>query len=297
METRWLYLSGEELEKMREISHDTCVIPMGCIEKHGLHLPLGTDILKGSAVTYRASQIEPVCVFADFTFGNVPSTPPHRPMGTIHLPLEIQIQMLELLCEQIASHGFRKILVVNSHGGNTTWLNVFTSSIIPQKKRSFVFAHTKAPKTAPQLMAEMLIENGSGSIPELTKEDEATLLHLHEMNMKTGHACFFETSYMMGFAPETVHLEKLGKETGKNYHVADYFKENEIFVPDAGWGFNYPNAYAGDDPVECNERIGKASLRIGSEILAKRIKLFKEDENLYTWTMNNQNGIKNDYLK
>lgn len=163
------------------------------------------------------------------------------------------------------------------------WLNTLTSSIIPQKKRIFVFAHTKSPKSAPNLMAEMLIESGSGSIPELTAKDEATLLRLHEMDMKTGLACFFEPSYMMGFAPETVHLEKLGKETGKNYHVADHFKEND--------------AYARDTLVDCNERIGKASLRIGAEILAKRIKLFKEDENLYTWTMNRQNGIKNDDQK
>ena len=297
METRWLYLSGEELTQMKEISHDTCVIPMGCIEKHGTHLPLGTDILKGSEVTYRASQIEPVCVFADFTFGSVPSFPPYRAVGTIHLPLEFQMQMLELLCEEIASHGFRKILVVNSHGGNTMWLNVFASSIIPQKKRNFVFAHTKAPKTAPHLLAQMILEQGSGVHPELTKEDEETLIRLYEMDMKTGHACFFETAYMMGFAPETVHLEKIVPGSGQNLHVSDYFKENEIFVKGGGWGFNYPRAYAGDDPFDCNERIGQAALRVGAEVLAKRIKLFKEDENLYTWTMNGQNGIKNDYVK
>ena len=68
METRWLYRTSGDFAELRDAAGGVCVIPMGCIEKHGTHLPLGTDILKGSEVTYRASQIEPVCVFADFTF-------------------------------------------------------------------------------------------------------------------------------------------------------------------------------------------------------------------------------------
>ena len=46
METRWLYVTSEGFEELREKTQRTCVIPIGCVEKHGLHLPLGTDILK-----------------------------------------------------------------------------------------------------------------------------------------------------------------------------------------------------------------------------------------------------------
>ena len=48
METRWLYVTSEELEKLRDEVKGVCVIPMGAIEKHGLHLPLGTDIIQAS---------------------------------------------------------------------------------------------------------------------------------------------------------------------------------------------------------------------------------------------------------
>ena len=46
METRWLYTNSYDFPALREASAYTCLIPMGCVEKHGLHLPLGTDILK-----------------------------------------------------------------------------------------------------------------------------------------------------------------------------------------------------------------------------------------------------------
>ena len=43
METRWLYTTSENFPALVEASAKTCVIPMGCVEKHGLHLPLGTE--------------------------------------------------------------------------------------------------------------------------------------------------------------------------------------------------------------------------------------------------------------
>ena len=65
METRWAYTNSYDFPALREASQGVCLIPMGCLEKHGLHLPIGTDILKGSRLAYLASQIETACVFPD----------------------------------------------------------------------------------------------------------------------------------------------------------------------------------------------------------------------------------------
>ena len=43
METRWLYTTSENFPALVEASKEVCVVPLGCVEKHGLHLPLGTD--------------------------------------------------------------------------------------------------------------------------------------------------------------------------------------------------------------------------------------------------------------
>jgi len=290
METRWLYRTAEDFHELRKEAKDVCVIPMGCVEKHGLHMPLGTDILEASHLAYAASQLETVCVFPDFTFGDVPEAFPNTmPAGSITLPLETEMLLLEQLCEQIARHGYRKILVMNSHGGNKAWLGTFSRKMA-NKKRNFVFAYTHHPHPTPHKLAEKILEEGRGCIPELTKEDEDLLIKYHEEGMTIGHACMNECAYVMGIAPETVHLDRLGIESGLSTHVADYFKEAGISIRDGGWDRNFPNRFSGHDPVGCNERIGKAAVRIASEILAQRFKVYKEDENLWNWLQEDQKG-------
>ena len=48
METRWMYHTSGSFAELREASKGTCLIPMGCVEKHGLHMALGTDIMAAS---------------------------------------------------------------------------------------------------------------------------------------------------------------------------------------------------------------------------------------------------------
>ena len=171
METRWLYTTSENFHALREASKGTCVIPMGCLEKHGLHLPVGTDIIQASGVAYTGSQLETVTVFPDFTFGDFPDNSPTRPLGSITLPMEMEMDLLEVLCEQITANGYKKIHVLNAHGGNKSWLAAFSRRLV-NKKRNFVFATYHIGLPAPHIMAEYLLANGSGSIPELTLEDE-----------------------------------------------------------------------------------------------------------------------------
>lgn len=289
METRWLYTTSENFPALREASKDTCVIPMGCIEKHGLHLPVGADIIEASGVAYAASQLETVTIFPDFTFGDYPLNSPSRPLGSITLPMEMEMDLLEVLCEQIAANGYKKILILNGHGGNVTWLAAFSRKLT-NKKRNFVFATYMIGLPAPHTLAEYLLANGSGSIPELIPEDEELLLHYHEMNMKVGHACMGETAYMMALCPEAVHLDRLGIESGMNLHKTDYLKAAGIKIMDEGWDINYPNAYSGHDPIGCNERIGKAALRFEAERFAHAVKVYKEDKNLLIWHEERQKG-------
>lgn len=289
METRWLYTTSENFLTLRELSKDTCIIPMGCVEKHGLHLPLGTDIIHSSHIAYLASQLETVTVFPDFTFGDVPINSPNVPAGTITLTLDLQISLLEQLCEQIARNGYKKILVLNGHGGNISWLASF-SRMLANKKRSFVFATYMLGLPAPHTIAKYILEHGRGSVPELTQEDEELLLKYHENNMEIGHGGMGETSFLMGICPEAVKLDRLGVESGLSEHKTDYLYEAGIKIRDCGWDIDYPNAYAGHDPIGCNERIGKAALRFESERLANAIKIYKEDENVLKWHEEMQRG-------
>ena len=289
METRWLYRTSGDFNELREAAEGLCVIPMGCVEKHGLHDPLGLDILKISHLAYEASKLETVCVFPDFIFGDVPGLTP--PPGTVTLPLETQMLLLEQLCEQIARNGFHKILIVDGHGGNKAWLAAFLRNI-KNKRCSYVLAVTRTPVGAPDSLAEILLKKGPGSVPELTPEDEAIVLKYYHEKPEDGHAGWRETSYMMGICPESVHLDRLGIESGLTTHVADHFKKNGISIMNDGWDYNHPNAYHGADPVDCNERIGRATVRVGAEVLAQRFKFFKEDKTLWEWHLKEQGEQK-----
>lgn len=282
METRWLYTTSEDFPVLRAASKEVCVIPMGCVEKHGLHLPLGTDIMQASAITYEASKIETFCVFPDFTFGDVPEDYPNMPAGTITLPLETEMLLLEQLCKQIARNGFKKIMIFNYHGGNGLWLKAFLRKL-ENKPHDYVLVIADIHAPAPHHMAENILENGAAVYPELTKEDVDLILKYHEQGMKIGHACFNETAHILGIAPETVHLDRLGIEDGQNRMLAAKYKKHGITIRDGGWFINYPNCFSGDDPIGCNERIGKAALRHSAEHLAKVVKFYKEDEDLLKW--------------
>lgn len=289
METRWLYTTSENFPALVEASKETCLIPLGCVEKHGLHLPLGTDIIHSSAIAHMASQLETVCVFPDFTFGDVPEASPNMPAGSVTLPVETEMLLLEQLCEQIARNGFRKILLYNGHGGNNPWLTTFLRKLT-NKKRDFVCAKVMMKLPVPHTMARLLLEKGSGAIPELNREDEALILDYHTKEMKLGHACMSETAFIMGIAPDAVHLDRLGIESGLSTHEADYFAEAGIEIRDGGWGINHPHAFSGHDPVGCNERIGRAAIRLEAERLAHAVKVYKEDENLLRWNEELQKG-------
>lgn len=276
METRWMHVTSENFKDLREASDGVCVIPMGCIEKHGLHLPLGTDVFEASGVAYEASKLEPFCVFPDFIFGDVAGNYPSMPAGSVTLTVETEMLVLDELCSQISRNGFKKILILNGHGGNGPWLNTFLRRL-GNKKRDYVLAYYMLQLPALKTLGEYLVNNGSGSIPELTLSDEKYLIEAYKNKMRGGHACLGETAFLMAMYPEDVRLDRLGIEDGQNKHISDKFKEAGITVADGGWGFDFPNAYCGDDPVGCTETIGKAALRFEAERFANAVRVYKED--------------------
>jgi len=288
METRWLYVTSEELVKLREESKGVCVIPIGCVEKHGLHLPLGADILQASRLTYEASKLETFTVFPDFVFGDVPENYPNMPAGSVTLPLETEMLLLEQLCDQIARNGYKKIAFFNYHGGNEKWLAAFLRKL-ENKPHDYVLVQIKEPEGAPYGLAKAIREHGPEYFPEMTPEDVELILKYADEKIKIGHGCFIETAHMLGLYPELVHMERLGIESGQSTHMADKYSENGLRIRDSGWFVNYPNAYSGDDPIGCNERIGKAAVRYTAEHIAKAVKFYKEDEDLIKWHNANWN--------
>ena len=87
----------------------------------------------------------------------------------------------------------------------------------------------------------------------------------------------------MGLYPESVHLERMGIESGLSIHATDYLTRAGLTIPLA-WDINYPNNFSGEDHI-CNERIGRASVRVNAEMLADNIRFIKEDTEAEKWLL------------
>ena len=279
METRWMYVNSKDFPALREASNKTCVIPVGSIEKHGLHLPLGTDMLHPSALVYEASKLETVTVAPDFWFGDVPGA---QPEGSMTFDMAVVTDLMENLCDQIGAQGYNKILLVNGHGGNGTWLHSLQRRL-ENKKKPYAVLRGGASYPVPNEVAKALENGEREKFPELTDEDCEILLRWRREKLLTGHGCFSETAYLMAICPEKVHMEYLGIEDGHSTGRSVYLREAGIQLVDGGWEIDYPNFYAAEDPYECNERMAAVAMRLGTERLAKAFKLLKEDENILKW--------------
>ncbi|HEX2987787.1 MAG TPA: creatininase family protein [Chloroflexota bacterium] len=118
-----------------EQKFDECniaVIPMGSVEQHGPHLPMGTDAMAGIAFGKRVAE-KLNAVFVPFSVIGV--TPYHMDWkGTITLQNSTFIALFKDVVESLYHHGTRNILVSNGHEGNIAPVRV-ASDELQQKHR------------------------------------------------------------------------------------------------------------------------------------------------------------------
>lgn len=95
---------------------DMVIIPAASLEQHGLHLPIGTDFLRGLGTAKMIAQRTDVLVAPVLMPGN---SPYHMGFpGTITLPAETLQKVYFEAAQSLMRHGFRRFLILNSHFGN-----------------------------------------------------------------------------------------------------------------------------------------------------------------------------------
>jgi creatinine amidohydrolase len=95
--------------------HDLCVLPLGCTEQHA-YLSLATDSLLAERVATEAAEPLHVPVFPIVNYGLTPYFRAYP--GTVSLRMETYLRLLRDLLDGLAEQGFKRIAIVNGHGGN-----------------------------------------------------------------------------------------------------------------------------------------------------------------------------------
>ncbi len=106
---------------VKEHRYEVAVLPLGATEPHNLHLPYGTDTLEGDTIG------DAICEAAHQRGAKVvllPTMPYGTETNQMAFPLAMNVNPSTLaavigdLVESLVHHGVRKIVLLNSHGGN-----------------------------------------------------------------------------------------------------------------------------------------------------------------------------------
>jgi creatinine amidohydrolase len=125
----WQDLTNAEIADLRD-AEAIVAIPVGAIEQHGPHLCVETDALLSRGVTLRAAQRSkvPVVVAPALPYGFSPHHVSHP--GTISLRLQTYMAVIEDIARSLTASGFRRIVFVNGHGGNSAPLRAKVTELV-----------------------------------------------------------------------------------------------------------------------------------------------------------------------
>jgi len=243
----WLKLTAPDFDEACKQSGFLCILPLGCIEKHGEHLPLGTDSYVAEALSKVAAEVEPAVVFPVVHFFENAAAMPFP--GAIAVRWDVSFSLLKNICEEIGRNGFRKILFVNAHGGNKSFIHNFLRNSL------------KSPK--PYILYSVF------SSDLISKEFKQEILD----NPEGGHATESETSVMMHLMGEYVKMETLPDKPGLSQ---DRLKHLEPATSPLAWNANFPTHYSGDASLSTTEK-GKQLFEHAVANLADIIRRIKKD--------------------
>jgi creatinine amidohydrolase len=245
LSVHWEELTGPDFIEAIHRAQGTCVLPFGIIEKHGPHLPLGTDLLDVRYASLHAAEQQYAVVFPEYYFGQIFEA--RQEPGTVAYSRELQLALLQETTDEMSRNGCKKILIVNGHGGNNSFLPYFAQSQLAKPHDYVVYVFDqRTPAT--------------GGPKKKTTTDQ--------------HAGESETSKMMIARPDLVHQERAASESG-----ADQHRQN---LPDGvytgiWWYARFPDHYAGDGSA-ANRELGEYQMNWWIESVSKAIAAIKADD-------------------
>ncbi len=243
-------LTAPDYVKAVEKSSATCILPIGVFEKHGPHLPLGTDLYTAREIALRAAEKEYTVVFPWYYFSQI-NEARHQP-GTIAYSPELIWKVLQETLDELSRNGFKKIILVNGHGGNNAFLNYFGMTQLSEPRDYALYWFQ------PSYDQEVLKK-----VTSLTQHDPYDQ-----------HAGNRETSVLLDIVPSLVHAGRAGMQSGVDQ---ERMKHLSNVYSGIWWYAQYPNHYSGDG-TKASAEAGKLILDQVVGQFVETIRAIKKDE-------------------
>jgi creatinine amidohydrolase len=186
IEVEWRKLRADQLrEKARQDA--VVILPIASLEQHGPHLPVEVDSMLGETVARRTAEAavargQPVLVLPVLWTG---LSEHHMSFGgTVTLDFPAFSAVVEGVVRSVIRHGFKRIVLLNAHGGNENALRTITDELTPKLGVALVqFTYWYA-----------------AAVP---------IARILETQGGLQHACEAETSMMMAVRPELVATDRI----------------------------------------------------------------------------------------
>ena len=181
------YLSWPEVKNIADNKRSTIIWPFGAVEQHGPHLPLATDSIFIDEIINEVLDLIP----KDIPLKKIPTqyigfSPEHAGFeGTITLSSGLLISMIVEIGKQISDIGFKRLILLNAHGGQISLLNTAARELRSLTPNLSIFPCFlwSGVKGLNEVLTASELENGL-------------------------HASLAETSLMMSIKPELVGEER-----------------------------------------------------------------------------------------
>ncbi|MXV51258.1 creatininase family protein [Pedobacter sp. HMF7647] len=248
--SRWDELTTTDWKAALDKSSKTCILPIGILEKHGPHSPLGTDLIHVRDIAARVVKNEYAVTFPDYFYGQINEA--RQQPGTFALPSDLILKLIEATCDEIARNGFTKIVILNGHGGNPEFMRFFMQSQLYKRKSYAVFFYT--PQGDPAFGEKLASMRKSAAQGDL-------------------HAGETETSVLLYLHPELMKMDRAASESGENQKRATL--PPDVYTP-IWWYSGYPNHYAGEG-AKATKELGQLIVDHEVESFSKALKAIKAD--------------------
>ncbi len=238
----WIEMTWEDFAAP-DCSRWIAVLPIAAVEQHGPHLPLGVDAFLADAYLARARAALPhdlgVTFLPMLTIG---ASDEHRAFpGTLTLAAETVIRMLIDIGASVHRCGIRKLVIVNSHGGNAAAISLAAREL----------------RMRLGMLAVICSWARFGYPDGLFAEEE----RVHGI-----HGGDVETSIMLAHRPDTVRPERVGNFPSAAIGMEAEFKWLRTERPSGfGWAIqDLHRSGAVGDASAANARKGEAALAFGA---------------------------------